>query len=201
VKDRYSLVAPYYDFLAKLVFGNDLKDLKTCFVKNLAQHKILIIGGGDGLDYQNFQSDLTGEYWELSESMLRKAKKNLGQSQLTFHLGKFKANPANQFDEIWLHFVLDTFSDEEIAPFLAEIKKSFRQNSKIYLVDFFKPQSSVHRVIHATMLAFFRILTQHQRKDVPDYDFAFRKAGFQKLDEKKKRKGWIRAQLWESTAS
>ena len=75
VKDRYSFIAPFYSFLAKLIFGNDLKELKTQFVANLEQKKILIIGGGDGLDYWDFQADLSGEYWEISEAMLGKAKK------------------------------------------------------------------------------------------------------------------------------
>jgi ubiquinone/menaquinone biosynthesis C-methylase UbiE len=201
VKDRYSFVAPYYDFLAKLVFGNDLKDLKTQFITNLNQKKILIIGGGDGLDYREFQSGLSGEYWEISEAMLRKAKKNLTQSKLTFHLGDFKSNPENQFDEIWLHFVLDTFLDTELEQFLLEIKKSLRPNSKIYIADFFNPQTPVQKVFHAAMLGYFRIITQHLRTDVPDYELAFQKAGFQKLDEIRKRKGWIRAQLWESAAN
>jgi ubiquinone/menaquinone biosynthesis C-methylase UbiE len=201
VKDFYSFIAPFYSFLSKLVFGNDLNDLKIRFVSNLYQKKILIIGGGDGLDYREFQSDLEGEYWELSEAMLRKAKKNLAQSKLTFHLGDFRSNPKNQFDEIWLHFVLDTFLDEDLEQFLLEIKKVLKPHSKIYLADFFKPQSNVQRTIHSSMLVFFRVFTQHQRTDVPDYEEAFGKAGFQKVDEMKKRKGWIRAQLWVSAAS
>lgn len=153
------------------------------------------------MDYREFQSDLKGEYWELSEAMLSKAQKNLAQSKLTFHLGDFKSNPDNQFDEIWLHFVLDTFPDLELGLFLSELRKSMKPSSTIYLTDFFNPQSPFHRVIHATMLAYFRMLTKHQRTDVPDYEIAFQKAGFQKLDEIRKRKGWIRAQLWESAAN
>lgn len=201
MKDRYSFIAPFYSFLAKLIFGNDLKELKTQFVANLEQKKILIIGGGDGLDYWDFQADLSGEYWEISEAMLGKAKKNLAQSKLTFHLGDFKSKPEYQFDEIWLHFVLDTFPDVELEQFLLEINKSLRSTSKIYFVDFFNPMTLIQRMTHATMFGFFRFFTQHQRTDVPDYEGAFRKAGFQKLAERKQRKGWISAQLWVSTAN
>lgn len=201
MKEFYSFIAPFYSSLAKLVFGNDLNDLKTRFVANLYQKKILIIGGGDGLDYREFQSDLSGEYWELSEAMLRKAKRNLEQSKLTFKLGDFKSNPEDQFDEIWLHFVLDTFPDVELERFLLEIKKTLKPDSKIYLADFFNPQSNVQQIIHSSMLVFFRLFTQHQRTDVPDYGVFFEKAGFGKLAEIKKRKGWIRAQIWANTSN
>lgn len=103
--------------------------------------KILIIGGGDGLDYKDFQSDLAGEYWELSEVMLRKATKNPLHCKLEFHFGHFEVDLINQFDETWLHFVLDTMRDDEIRSLLTEIRKGITPAGKIYLVDFFKNQN------------------------------------------------------------
>jgi hypothetical protein len=143
-----------------LVFGSNLKKLKTVFLEDSSQKKILIIGGGDGLDYVDFQSDLIGEYWELSDAMLRKAKKNLSESKLEFHLGHFKANLKNQFDEVWLHFVLDTMSDDEIISLLIEIRKGITPAGRIYLVDFFKTQNLFQRFLTQIIITFFRLVAK-----------------------------------------
>jgi hypothetical protein len=197
VKDRYSFIAPFYSSLARLVFGSSFKEVKTNFAGYLALKRILIIGGGDGLDYQGFSQQVQGEFWELSEAMLRKAKKNLSESKLEFHLGQFEVDSGTKFDEVWLHFVLDTFTDLGLEKFLFELKSALNSESKVYLADFFEPESRIQRVIQSIMIRFFRVLTAHPRTDIPKYDKFLKQAGFKKVKELKKRKGWIRAQLWQ----
>ncbi len=46
-----------------MVFGNSLKEVKIAFAENLALKKVLIIGGGDGLDYKDFSGQVRGEFW------------------------------------------------------------------------------------------------------------------------------------------
>lgn len=132
--------------------------------------KILIIGGGDGLDYKDFQSDLAGEYWELSEVMLRKATKNPLHCKLEFHFGHFEVDLINQFDETWLHFVLDTMRDDEIRSLLTEIRKGITPAGKIYLVDFFKTQNLYQQFLSQIMIAFFKIIANHKRTTIPTYE-------------------------------
>jgi hypothetical protein len=197
VKDRYSFIAPFYSLLARMVFGTSQKEVKIAFAENLVLKKVLIIGGGDGLDYQGFAGQVRGEFWELSEAMLTKAKKNLSESKLEFHLGHFEADSENKFDEVWLHFVLDTFTDFEFEKFLFELKSAINSESTLYIADFFEPLSWAQRVIQFVMMRFFQVLTAHPRIDLPDYEQFLKQARFKKLDELKKRKGWIRAQLWK----
>jgi SAM-dependent methyltransferase len=197
VKDRYSFIAPFYSLLARMVFGTSQKEVKIAFAENLVLKKVLIIGGGDGLDYQGFAGQARGEFWELSEAMLTKAKKNLSESKLEFHLGHFEADFENKFDEVWLHFVLDTFTDFEFEKFLFELKSALKPESILYIADFFEPQSWNQRVIQFVMMQFFRVFTAHPRIDLPEYEQFLKQSGFKKFDELKKRKGWIRAQLWK----
>lgn len=196
MKDDYSFIAPFYYQLAKLVFGNQLTEAKTCFSSSLEGKKILIIGGGVGLDYQPFQTQLTGEYWELSKSMLSKAKVNLKKSQLEFHLGYYEFQDGNQFDEVWLHFVLDTMTDEELDIFLDEIKKCITPTGQLYLADFFEPKTKFQQVLHKAMIQFFRWVTSHRRKNIPDYEKFFIEKGWKKTSEKGFLKGWVKAQIW-----
>jgi len=201
VKDHYSFLAPFYNRLTKLVFGDQLMLAKTNFAENLSRKRILIIGGGDGLDYQQFQDQLSGEYWEISQAMLSKAKINLAESDLTFHLGFFQATNEKEFDEVWLHFVLDTMRDEEIASLLGEIRKSLTPEGKIYLADFFAPKSTYQRILQGAMITFFRLLANHRRANLPDYEKIFLANNWKKNLEKVFLKGWVKAQVWEKLGS
>jgi len=194
VKDPYSFIAPWYSSLAKFVFGTKLKDAKLMFARDFSGKKLLFIGGGDGSDYEEIQEEMKGEFWELSVSMLDKAKKNLEKSELIFHLGNFKSD--QKFDLICLPFVLDTMPDEELESFLDSFKKNLKPDGKAFMSDFFEPVSFRQKALHQLMISFFRLTTGHRRGDVPDYKLAFGKAGFLLSQEKKLLKGWVRAQLW-----
>lgn len=196
MKDRYNFIAPYYNWLAKLVFGNRLKQAKTYFISSLKSKKILIIGGGDGFDYQEFQSNLSGEYWELSDTMLELAKVNLQKSALTFNFGNFQSKRETLFDEVWLHFVLDTMNDGEIIGMLNEVKNALEDKGRIYLADFFQPVTTKQKLLHHIMIIFFRLFTSHQRGDIPDYYKILKKNGWSLIEGRAFLKGWVKAQIW-----
>lgn len=196
MKDHYSLIASRYSDLAKFVFGTTLKESKLMFACDFPGKKLLFIGGGDGSDYMEIQEEIQGEFWELSQSMLDEARKNLQKSGLSFHLGNFDSD--EKFDLICLPFVLDTLPDEELESLLFSLKKNLNSDGKVFLSDFFQPVSFRQKVLHWSMIQFFRLLTGHRRKDIPDYDLAFGKAGFILSKEKKLLKGWVKAQIWES---
>lgn len=195
MKDHYSFIASWYSDLAKFVFGTTLKDSKLMFAGELQGKKILFIGGGDGSDYRDIQHDIQGEYWELSASMLDQARGNLVNSGLIFHLGNFISD--RKFDLVCLPFVLDTLPDEELESLLFSLKRNLKPGGKVFLSDFFQPVNFRQKVLHWSMISFFRFATGHRRKDIPAYELAFERAGFILSQEKKLLKGWVRAQLWE----
>ncbi len=201
VKDHYNFLAPFYNRLSKLGFADQLMQAKSYFVENLSKKRLLIIGGGDGLDYQDFQSQLSGEYWEISHAMLSKAKVNLAESNLTFHLDFFQAEKGKLFDEVWLHFVLDTMEDEEIVDLLEEIRKSMTAQGRIYLADFFPPKNTYQRFMNRSMILFFRITANHKRTNLPDYEGIFLAQNWVKNAEKEFLGGWMKAQVWKSHAN
>ncbi len=196
MKDRYSLLAPWYSSLVKLIFGGKLRKSKLCLLENTASKNVLIVGGGDGLDYTEIAPDISGEYWELSASMLKKAKENLQLSQLDFHLGNFKA--GKKFDEVWLHFVLDTMPDQAIESLLEEIRLAVEGDGRIVLADFFQPVIRSQLIINQVMISFFRLVAGHQRKDLPEYQKFLSKNGFLKTEERVFMGGWVKTQVWRS---
>lgn len=195
MKDHYRLVAGIYRPLAGLVFGKKLSHANAHFLSQYLSGKTLIIGGGDGFDYREFQDRLSGEYWELSESMLNKAKENLQSSKLSFHLGDFPQ--AEPFDLVLLPFVLDTLSDEQIPKFLHRVGQNLKSGGIVILSDFFKTNSVRQSIITALMITFFRLVAGHSRKDLPDYSFWINNQDWIFQEEKAWKNGWIRAQVWK----
>lgn len=197
MKDLYSSIASSYSSLAKLIFGQALFKAKVYFIEPSISKNLLIAGGGDGVDYQGFSTQLQGDYWEMSSSMLDLAKQNLEQSDLAFHLGDFGQSKKSGYDEVWLHFVLDTLPDLELVSFLKKVKALVKPDTLIHLVDFFPPQTLWQRVIQFAMMQFFRIAASHPRNDIPDYEHHLESLGFKKVKEKIWKKGWIRSQIWK----
>lgn len=196
MKDDYSFIAPYYNRLAKMVFGRKLQEAKNCFVSEIEVKKILLIGGGDGMDYREIVKKLHGQYWEKSQSMLELAKGNLSESSLSFHLGEFKPDGSVHFDEVWLHFVLDTMEDQEITNLISVLRSTLKTNGRLYFVDFFEAKSLWQKGIQEVMLGFFRVFAAHKRKNIPDYEKLFLQDGWVKSEEENLMKGWVRAQIW-----
>ncbi len=198
VKDHYSFLAPFYNSLTKLVFGDQLMRAKTCFAERLKEKKVLIIGGGNGLDYQGFQGQLSGEYWEISNAMLSQARINLANSSLTFYLDFFEATEGKLFNEVWLHFVLDTMDENEIVDLLGKIRKSITLKGRIYLVDFYAPKNTRQYFLNWSMISFFRIFAKHKRANIPKYESILTCQKWNKDSQQEFMGGWVKAQLWHT---
>lgn len=194
MSDSYGFLAPFYQPISRLVFGRDLIYANQAFLEGIAGKKLLIIGGGDGVAYRDFRGNLEGEFWELSPRMTQLARKNLKGSGLKIQteawLGKGK------FDRIYLPFLLDTMTDDEITLLLSKIRFALLPQGEVVVSDFFEPVGSIQKVIQQAMIGFFRVTTHHQRKDLPDLNSLIKKEGFELEQEKIWRKGWIGAQLW-----
>ncbi len=195
MKDHYSFIAPYYSPLVKLLFGQKLKLAKTFFISGVGDRKLLIIGGGDGQDFIHISGGLTGEYWEISRSMLKKAMRNLRESELRFRLGKFSS--SEKFDEIHLPFVLDTMPDEEILDLANQLKRNLTKEGKILVSDFFDTSSLAQRSVNRIMIRFFRLVTGHRRNDLPDYNRLFGESGYRLTDRKEWHGGWIQSLVFK----
>lgn len=193
--DAYGFLAPFYQVLSQGVFGSKILEANRVFVLQDSEKMQVFIGGGDGFAYRKFRTQLCGDYWEMSAAMLRKAQKNLEDSGLNFRLGAYY--PHEKADRVYLPFVLDTLTDEEILALLEQIKTGLKPDGKVVLSDFFPAISLRQKFFMQVMLVFFRVVTNHARKDLPDYPAFFEKSGFDLVEEKVWEKGWIRAQVYQ----
>ncbi len=195
MSDAYGFLAPIYQSFSRTFFGNDLIYANQAFLEESEGKKLLIIGGGDGMAYRDFVQNIQGEYWDSSSKMAEIALRNLRSSGLKVHVGSWPGK--GEFDRIVLPFVLDTLSDSEIQSLLSQVKSGLSNHGQVIVSDFFEPVSFGQKVIQKIMIWFFRAFAAHQRKDLPAFSSFFKSEGFELIEEKKWRKGWIRAQLWK----
>lgn len=195
MSDAYGFLAPIYQPISRLVFGKDLFYANQAFLEDCEEKKILILGGGDGIAYRHFGENIRGEYWDSSPNMAEIARKNLHASGLKVNAGTWPG--TGNFDQILLPFILDTLSDIEIKNLLSQVKSALSHQGHVTISDFFEPVSFGQKLIQKTMIGFFRTFAAHQRKDLPAITQIFESQGFELIEEKIWRNGWIRAQLWK----
>lgn len=155
----------------------------------------MIIGGGDGVACLGYDKNPEGEFWDLSYKMTQLASENLKTSGLKTQTGAWPGK--GKFDRIVLPFVLDTLSDPEIQILISQVKSAILPQGKVIFSDFFVPVSFGQKLIQKSMIAFFQTFTAHQRKDLPAITQYFKSEGFERIEEKNWRRGWIRSPLWK----
>lgn len=189
-------MAPVYTTISRLVFGDLIHQATTCYLSKIPNKSVIIIGGGKGMDFVPYQKELNGEYWELSSSMLSRARVNLSKSDLKFRLGDFSTEDSQKFQLAILPFVLDTMTDGQIIQFLNSLKMKISTDGQVLVSDFYQSQSVKHKLIQRLMITFFQLLTSHSRGDLPQMEELMNECGFQLLEEKSWKKGWIKAQVY-----
>lgn len=197
MSDAYGFLAPIYQPISRLVFGSDLIYANQAFLAGNSGKKLLIIGGGDGVAYRDFGKNLQGEFWDLSPGMIQLAERNLEGSGLITQGGTWKG--TGKFDRVYLPFVLDTMPDDEIDLLIRQLKTCLLEHGEVVISDFFKPVDFQQRMIQQAMIVFFKIIAGHRRKNLPDIIALLKMDGFELIQEKCWRKGWIRAQIWRPT--
>ncbi len=180
---NYNFIAPYYQFVSRLVYGKSLinaqLDAKQ-FIKK--SDVVLIVGGGDGEVLKEFQKlDFQKLYFvDSSEKMIQLAKEKVNDDRIQFLcLDIFNAQFDNDFDVIILPFLLDNFSQKECDII---IKKLISQLKTILIVvDFTENPNFWQRIVLRLMYFFFRIFSKLQVKSIPEIEKTVQKNGLIKI--------------------
>lgn len=192
--DDYGLLAPIYQPLSRLVFGEDLLEANRAFLDLGRGKRSLILGGGDGLAYRGWDRSYSGEYWDTSASMATRAKRNLGKSGIEVNCGSWPGK--GKYDVVFLPFILDSLPDVEISELILQIYKSLNPGGLVVLSDFFPPGSFIQKTLQQLMITGFRMVTRHPRRDLPDFVAFFDSKSWRLVHEKTWRKGWVRARVF-----
>ncbi|WP_375580362.1 class I SAM-dependent methyltransferase [Marivirga tractuosa] len=175
----FNRISSLYDFLKILVFGKQLEKASNHFLNQISSNSsVLIIGGGTGKILRNFSSTHQIKYLELSEAMIRKAKKINSEAKVEFIQADILKWVTNEkYDLIVTSFVLDCFNDSQLNEILPKLKNILKRDGKWIQTDFY-PKSSTHKLLIKIMYVFFNITTNLNVKKLADFNSLFEKHNF-----------------------
>lgn len=196
MQNNFNFIAPYYDTLAKLTFGNAIQNSQTWLLPFVPEKaNVLVIGGGTGwilevlLEQTNCNSIL---YLEASEKMLAQSKNRYAKARKTktmveFRLGSEAAlKPEETFDVIFTGFLLDLFQPEPLHQLMSKLNAHLKPRG-LWLVADFCPQNATlfwQKSLLKTMVLFFKLTANLQANEIPNLEKAFARFPF-KLQKQK----------------
>ncbi|UOR06006.1 methyltransferase domain-containing protein [Hymenobacter aerilatus] len=185
----FDFVAPFYDALARLVFGRALRRAQQTALAGLppGTPHLLIVGGGTGW--------ILGDIWqqcpqarvlyvEASAQMLAQAQAWQQQhqpqrsGQIVFRWGTEAALlPAEQFDAVLTFFLLDLFAPSELQRIVQQLNAARRPGAPWLLADFTTPTRWWHHGLLAVMYRFFRLTAGISAQRLPPIQQALATVG------------------------
>jgi tRNA (cmo5U34)-methyltransferase len=174
----FDRVAPFYDPLAKLVFGSSLQDAQRWLLPFIPSGAtILIIGGGSGWLLQQVLEHTSPKqvvYLEASEKMLQLAQlQNPSPAIVEFRHGTdADLYPREQFDIIITPFLLDLFPDERLSRLVQRLYGVLDPGGLWLFADFWPVQQKTpiwQKLLAKSMYLFFGLLSDVQGRKLPDY--------------------------------
>ncbi|GAB3193762.1 ubiquinone/menaquinone biosynthesis C-methylase UbiE [Pontibacter aydingkolensis] len=191
----FDKVAPFYDALARLIYGDALQKAQLYLLPFIPdKSRVLVIGGGSGWLLK--QLILTGKqldilYVDASPRMLNKAEakyKSLVQPhscQVIFRLGTEAAlAPHEQFNVIITPFLLDLYPPQRLRRLMQKLSGSLTAGGLWLFADFCPVQYPMpwwQKTLVWGMYTFFGAVSGVQAKKLPEYDFHFDSLGLQKI--------------------
>ena len=210
-------IAPFYNALEHLSFGNYLERCRTTFLPETTKSRSAIVcGGGDGRFLAHLlrvNSCVEVDFVELSLRMVRLAKQRVARmgpaflTRVRFHVADIRdfVRPPGSYNLIVTHFFLDCFSDPELADVVARLSSWATPGARWIVSDFCEARGPIAqvwtRLIVRSLYAAFKFTTGLRVTRLPDYAGAVAGEGYLLRFERQTLKGLFRSSLWEQAAS
>lgn len=195
----FDFIAPYYDSLASLVFGNTLRKVESHFFSYLkTKTRILVVGGGSGDIIESLAKvnpDLQVTYLEASGKMVQMAKekfegsiRKLKKPPVFIH-GTEKDIPIDlKVDAICTPFVLDIYPQKEMEQMASKLDQHLNREGFWFFADF-EPNKHTfwlaRKILVPLMYQFFAWVSQIPARQTPNYEAFFAKHQFVQLESKR----------------
>ncbi|MBA9076844.1 class I SAM-dependent methyltransferase [Rufibacter quisquiliarum] len=207
----FNLIAPVYDTLAVLVFGQAQKRAQQHFLPQIpAGARVLVLGGGSGfLLTQLFGCCTPGKvlFLEASGTMLQKARQRLlhlpHAAAVEFRCGTEQdLLPHETFHVVLTPFVLDLFTPPEAAAMINRLAAALLPSGLWLHTDFHLSAGGRNRrwqqFLLWAMYRFFRKVSQISASRLPPLDQLLGEAGFAPRQQAFFYRGFIKAQVLQA---
>ncbi len=203
---NYDRIAPFYDQLVRMVFGNQLLEAECYFLNNLpSPRKILIFGGGTGRSLRfvlQKYPDSSICFLEASSAMISKAQKRQvpGINRVHFIHGDEQrlAEMGNNFDAVVTPFVLDVFTADNFKYTIDQLFQVLTKGGYWIQTDFYVYRNNPwwQRFLVWLMYRFFKIAANQENLQLPDFNGQFARLSLARVDEKDFCSGMVRTVLY-----
>jgi ubiquinone/menaquinone biosynthesis C-methylase UbiE len=181
---NFDFVAPFYDTLSGVVFGNAMHAAQTMYLRDIAfGANVLILGGGTGWLLSELTAiNPTCKVWyiEASQEMinLSKAKLKGARNEIFFIHGTETNLPTEiTFDAVITNFFFDLFSTEECGRVIASVRPVLHAKA-IWLISDFVNATWWHSALLAVMYRFFRMTSGVTTSKLSNWGAAMERGGF-----------------------
>lgn len=193
MKGNYNKIAPYYDRLSKIIFGNAIVNAQLYLLDFInPKSTILIVGGGTGWLLneisKKYVEGLQITYVEVSSKMVELSKKRaIGKNKVLFINKSIQEAILDQeFDIVITPFLLDNFSDETIKGIFSKIDKNLKSSGRWLFSDFqLSPRHSFwQRPFLRSMYLFFRLTCNIEADRLPETNDLFETFNYNHVSSK-----------------
>lgn len=178
---NFDAVAGFYDPLARMVFGNQMKASQVRFLNSIPSGAtLLILGGGTGWILDELfarTADCRVYYVEHSRAMLERAMKHGKGFDITFIQGSWEYLPDAAFDGVITHYFLDLFPEHTLQRVCDTVSASLKEDG-MWLVSDFVTSRIWHRAMIWAMYRFFRVMCGISTVQLPNWEECIKRAGF-----------------------
>lgn len=195
---KMDLLPSFYDFIAGLVFGFQIKRATTEFFDLIGEKdKVLIIGGGTGWILEQLQqTNLKVTYVDISKGMIRKARNRKVSFRVEFITGSYTAIPDAKYDVIIIPFFLDMLSNDKAGNVVQHVARLLKNDGIWLFSDFTSSNKFHHRVLIRMMYWFFSLFYDIEKFKLPNYDCWFNKSNLRLIKKKDSGNGLFTSRVY-----
>ena len=159
MKNNFDFIAPFYDYIAQIVFGDTLLKSQKWLINQLKKDtEVLIVGGGTGKSFEGMEKDFSITYLEKSGKMISYAERRLNTAKVQFICEDFlRLETDLAYDYIILPFFLDNFNQYYLDAAIKKCKILLKNEGRLLVADF--DSEKTPPILSFSMHLFFRIFS------------------------------------------
>ena len=203
---NYDRIAPFYDSLAKFVFGGKLNQAEAHFLNKLnSPDRVLVFGGGTGNTLDPLLCncpEASIDYLEASSTMIALAKKRVGSrtNNIQFiHGTELKlVDTRKTYDVVITPFVLDVFEESNLKSVIDILFNALTPGGYWLQTDFYvyRDHPWWQRLLVQLMYFFFRLTAKQSNQCLPDFSFYFNRLPLEIIEQQDFSNNMVRTILY-----
>ena len=200
--NAYNAIAPWYDWLSRLIFGKSIKVSQTKHIDLIPPDaQALVLGGGTGWLLETLLRAKPGCRWwylDSSSKMIELARRKSGApGNVRFIHGKLDAVPQEvQFDVVIANFFFDQFTEKDLKIILNGTYRQLKPGGLLLVTDFVNDRAWMKWSLEI-MYTFFRIIRAIEIGSLPPWDEVIRLFRFRPVKESSFYRGFIRSMAYK----